>query len=485
MANYLDNLDVIDANNDTTNVLLQDRQSLALSTEALAKANSNITKLNNMQVYNVKDYGAKGDGTTDDTTAVNDAIAAFNNTGGILYFPYGNYVLSDSLTPLTKRGMIIGDSSVIDATSIISSDILFTLSASHISIEGLQIYGPDGIGIAIRTNTRSTVTNCVISGFDHQVDVYNSTVTKITNNYFVNFTVSIYIDNPSNTDAGDHMIYGNTWDTSTPGSGTAIYVNTSGGLYITSNKFLNCAYAFVEGITTDATSVLIFNNNSVETVNGMIFNSPLTGVRFSKITINNNEFAVSGNCMQILDDSEGIVINGNYFEGVGSNTCIFLGAPNGTKAPAKITISDNVMHYFNNAIFMYSNIDKCNIDNNIYNDITYIINSSGFTELSGDNLFNVKAANILSSAGSAFQILTANNTTFKLVVKMSGAHADYGEYYISVVNGTPTFTPIIAATGNMSVAMGTRDIVISGVNVSAGDTITIDCDALMLLVQKY
>ncbi len=39
-------------------------------------------------VHNVKDYGATGDGITDDTTAITDALAA----GGITYFPAGTYI---------------------------------------------------------------------------------------------------------------------------------------------------------------------------------------------------------------------------------------------------------------------------------------------------------------------------------------------------------------------------------------------------------
>jgi hypothetical protein len=51
-------------------------------------------------VYNVKDYGATGDGTTDDTTAIatalNAAVAAA--PGGAVYFPSGVYRISDTLS---------------------------------------------------------------------------------------------------------------------------------------------------------------------------------------------------------------------------------------------------------------------------------------------------------------------------------------------------------------------------------------------------
>lgn len=50
------------------------------------------------QVYNVKAYGAKGDGTTDDTAAIQTAIdAAIAANGGIVFFPIGIYRISATL----------------------------------------------------------------------------------------------------------------------------------------------------------------------------------------------------------------------------------------------------------------------------------------------------------------------------------------------------------------------------------------------------
>lgn len=46
---------------------------------------------------NVKDYGAKGDGVTDDASAIQSALTASNvDGGGIVFFPEGTYLLKSS-----------------------------------------------------------------------------------------------------------------------------------------------------------------------------------------------------------------------------------------------------------------------------------------------------------------------------------------------------------------------------------------------------
>ena len=54
---------------------------------------------------NVLDYGAVGDGVTDDTTAIQSAITAAQ--GNVLYFPSGTYLFSQPL--YTESCSIFGD----------------------------------------------------------------------------------------------------------------------------------------------------------------------------------------------------------------------------------------------------------------------------------------------------------------------------------------------------------------------------------------
>lgn len=48
--------------------------------------------------YDVKHYGAIGNGTTDDTTAIKLAFTAAAVAGGIVYFPAGTYLITDVIT---------------------------------------------------------------------------------------------------------------------------------------------------------------------------------------------------------------------------------------------------------------------------------------------------------------------------------------------------------------------------------------------------
>jgi hypothetical protein len=60
-------------------------------------------------VVSVKDFGATGDGSTDDTSAINAAITACLSSGAALYFPEGVYKITSTLTTITGQFTMYGD----------------------------------------------------------------------------------------------------------------------------------------------------------------------------------------------------------------------------------------------------------------------------------------------------------------------------------------------------------------------------------------
>src|SRR5208282_2937101 len=99
-----------------------------------------ILEANN--TINVMYYGATGNGSTDDTTAINAAIAAITSTKAVLYFPAGTYVVSSTLT-LAAPVRVVGDSqaSTIVFLKASSNCNVFAVTSSNVSFEQLKVDG--------------------------------------------------------------------------------------------------------------------------------------------------------------------------------------------------------------------------------------------------------------------------------------------------------------------------------------------------------
>lgn len=78
----------------TMGISLAMQPVVAASTLALARTALGVDAVG-LSVYNVKSYGAVGDGVTDDAAAITAAIAAC--TSGIVYFPPGSYKVLSSI----------------------------------------------------------------------------------------------------------------------------------------------------------------------------------------------------------------------------------------------------------------------------------------------------------------------------------------------------------------------------------------------------
>ena len=169
------------------------------------------------EVVNVKDFGAKGDGVTDDTAAVTAAAAAVAaNGGGVLYFPAGRYLMSGAVylaSNTTARGdgpasIMLGSANWVFNGNFPNGQYCFltnvnaagsyassTLTDHDIVVEDLQfdygafgpVHTPDGSTHQVRFVYASNVTvrNCTfqVRGQGDAVAMlgtYNSMITDCT-----------------------------------------------------------------------------------------------------------------------------------------------------------------------------------------------------------------------------------------------------------------------------------------------------------------
>jgi hypothetical protein len=190
-------------------------------TNNLSDLDNVITAKTNLRltVVNVKDYGAIGDGTTNDTTAINLAIAALTNYSA-LYFPNGNYKITSALTTIASKSnvKIYGDGARIFSTVTGAAGNTFEVSSSssHIHFSGLSFVGSAttrGNGIHIRLySSYSSVTNCYFSGCsDFAILVSNdASAYNIGTRIEDNTIVAPLGDGIHAGNASDFLISGNT-----------------------------------------------------------------------------------------------------------------------------------------------------------------------------------------------------------------------------------------------------------------------------------
>ena len=85
--------------------------ALGRGPEAAAAAPTQMASAPERGIYNVRDYGACGNGLGDDTTAIRSAIAAVQQSayGGVVYLPVGQYVVTAPLVVTRSDILILGD----------------------------------------------------------------------------------------------------------------------------------------------------------------------------------------------------------------------------------------------------------------------------------------------------------------------------------------------------------------------------------------
>jgi parallel beta-helix repeat protein len=138
--------------------------------DASSVARTVLSKLRD--AVSVKDFGAAGDGATDDTAEIQAALDAVPAVGGCVYFPAGTYVVSaplvvDSNTVLVGDGMYVSNLSATTAFTS-SQAMVYANAENNITIEDLGFFGNTngtlgaGTGIHLKNGTRNQVRSCYV-----------------------------------------------------------------------------------------------------------------------------------------------------------------------------------------------------------------------------------------------------------------------------------------------------------------------------------
>lgn len=177
----------------------------------ISSASNEITLSADLPYFNVTDYGATGDGSTDDTASINNAISAAvaETKGGVVFFPAGKFKITSAIgasglasnKSLIFRGLGEEISNIFaDTTDAIEVD--FTAGGGWdgdkaiIAIENMTISTNQSGGytaVLLQSNTTSSVApvkrvdNVVFCGtgpakyWDYGVDLVDCTFSHITN----------------------------------------------------------------------------------------------------------------------------------------------------------------------------------------------------------------------------------------------------------------------------------------------------------------
>lgn len=254
-------------------------------------------------------YGATGNGTTDDTTAINAAIAALNSAGkGVLYFPAGSYKVTSALTTITVPCLVLGDgggrtapTSKVFQTS--ASADLFTFSSEGVTFRDIYLENTSGGATTSKAIVNSAagwmfIRDCGIILFQDGIDLEGATYYHIQGCYISNTRYGIRIRNTALPDSGDGSVMDNIIIPNASGSGFRL--ESAGGLRFIGNKVnANDAASSIGvdiSIGSITTASLVISGNSIENTksHGIRFAASGTGSWVGWV-ISNNQFGLYNN----------------------------------------------------------------------------------------------------------------------------------------------------------------------------------------------
>ena len=301
----------------------------------------NVINASSAFVDVVNDFGAKADGTTDDSTAIQNALESLKNTGGIIFFPKGTYSIKSSLIFYSHQTLWFENGATLKDTTTTLNNILRGYCDSTITgytgTHDCYIYGGifDGGGhfhnntlLAMAHAKNITIENCTfknsVAGW-HNIEINSSYNVKV-----VNCDHEGALRNSSNAEMIQVDVPGSStypWDNVNADGTSCKYIEICGcifhddtvspaiGCHNGTNSFISIHDNVFDGLTSDR-GAINFNSGTTDIdIYNNTFNGCTTGIGSEGATyyIHDNRFvsvttAISGSASV----AHANMINGTY-----------------------------------------------------------------------------------------------------------------------------------------------------------------------------
>ena len=385
----------------------------------------------------VKDYGAQGDGATDDTVAINKALAN-TPSGGVTLFPPGTYQISAYLHVTVSNTQILGYGAKIVQSGAGQQGFLVD-TATGVTIEGPWLYNslPNGGWTGSPVN---------ING----VRFYNgSDDGKVINCRIENWgESSVYLDGSNRTTVqGCKLIGVGAAGGLVSGSDNnfGIYSPSNGlkGLKLLNNEIYNQAFGIFLG--NDFQDVLILGNE-IHDIQGQhgIYVDGGKGLRIIGNTVRSP--AVNGIKVQTTSgsaaDTIGLVIQGNTVDSPGGSGILVIpaaaGLPHRFKSPI---VTGNTVRSCGQDGIIIDQADSFKLDHNIVDTTTGygIRTQTGAPANHTNGHGTVRGNNVSNTQQDGLHLQQADNTKYVMVednLLVDTALAGAGFDPISLLDGT-------------------------------------------------
>lgn len=294
-------------------------------------------------LVSVKQFGAVGDGTTDDSASFQSAVGAL--AGGTLFVPASSYAIMAIImveSGITLQGEGGQTSNVLGNGQNPIFNVVTTEAVNFVGIcwgGGLTKVQATGAAIAYQpasgSNSDSLVDGCTFQYQNLAIAFNDALGFRVENCGFYQNTNDLLVENAAQFDAGDSLIAGCRFeqDSAVGGAlvGVAIQQFSSGGLRVINNKFNGHEYGYV--LTLDGTtSDLLVEGNSFENMNqtAITLQQQVAGTTFGNISIVGNQFAPSGVVGAVILLSQGLAGAAWLYNAVIVGNVINLPAGGGT-----------------------------------------------------------------------------------------------------------------------------------------------------------